>query len=214
MGCDGGTLADLRLWQDSDLWFPDGDCLVHLHAEGRSRRGPSFRLPMAQIACSNDVIMNCGSQSGADSPCSTDLSSSSDGGYFQDRSNLQTHELYIPAPTEMSPDEAFRYHLTTRNVFAGISGKPIVGFHLSQALIDLLERMNTFSSTEEDDLGEILDYMDEQGYLDFRESPDYALAVLNFAEHFEIPGLWTNAFAHCAGMNNRLVGSGEFEVIS
>ncbi len=200
------TSANIRPMQDPELWFPDGDCLVHLYGRGRSRRGPSFRLPMAQLA-SSEVFMSYVSQLAADSPCSSE-----GGGYYGNPSSVQTHELYVPAPARLSPADAFRYHITTRNVFAGIFGRPIVGVHLGQALIDLLERMNTFNPTEDDNLRDILAYMEDEGYGDFRECPDHALAVLNFAEHFESKGLWTDAFVHCAGMNNRLIESGEFEV--
>ncbi len=120
--------------------------------------------------------------------------------------------LYIPAPTSLNPVDAFRYHLTTRNLFACLFGKPIVGFHLGQALLDLLERMNGLSPSVNDNLRVLLAYMDHVGYLDFRECPDHALAALIFAERFELEGLWIDAFVHCAGMNDRLTESVEFEV--
>ncbi|KAI9870972.1 MAG: hypothetical protein M1830_003566, partial [Pleopsidium flavum] len=201
------------LRRDPELWFPDGDCLIHLYARGQSRRGPSFRLPLAQLA-SSQVFVAYGSRPDVRSPQSAESGSSSDRIYFGNPPTVQARELYIPAPARLSPGGAFRYHLTTRNVFASILGRPVVGTHLGQALIDLLERMNTLNLTEDDHLRDILVYMEDEGYGEFRECPDHALAVLIFAEHFELQGLWTDAFVHCAGMNNRLTESGEFEAVS
>ena len=64
----------------------------------------------------------------------------------------------------------------------------------------------------EDNVQDILDYMDEEGYADMRNQPDHALAVLFFAEHFRFKDLWIDAFAHCTGMQEKLPGSLGFEV--
>ena len=122
------------------------------------------------------------------------------------------YELYIPAPPHLSREEAFRYHLTTRNFFAWMFGKPLVGDRLGEALVTLLERMNEYRPYEEQNQDDILTYIDGQEYSDFRDCPDHALAVLQFAERFELRELWTDAFVHCAGMNNELAASAEFEV--
>ncbi len=150
-------------------------------------------------------------QLGADTPCA-ESSNSSDGGYFGDFPRADEYGIYIPAPARLSPVEAFSYHLTTRNLFACMVGKPVVGFTLGQALMDLLDRMNVLNQSGDENEAVVLAYMDHVGYLDFRECPDHALAVLNFAERFEIQELWTDAFVHCAGMDNRLIDTTEFEV--
>jgi hypothetical protein len=121
--------------------------------------------------------------------------------------------IYLPAPQELSKDEAFTYNVTTRNFFALMFRKPMVGSHLGRALIAVLERLNTYrpENTRNED---ILTYMDNQGYTDFRECADHALAALQFAEHCRIEELWGDAFAHCTGMSMCLPASGEFEVSS
>lgn len=124
------------------------------------------------------------------------------------------HDLYIPAPPEYNRDEAYEYHVVTRSCFAMIFQKPIVGNRLGQALIAVLERLNEYRPNREENESDILEYMDGQGYLDFRECADHALAVLQFAEKFEMDSLWANAFAHCAGMNDILESSREFEGLS
>lgn len=137
--------------------------------------------------------------------------SSQDGSYFtQDRN--KTYELYIPAPADVERGEAFLYHTATRNLFAWIFGKSLVGNHLGGALISLLNSMVEFRSFGEDNIEAIMDYMDEEGYADMRNSPDHALAILFFAEHFHFKDLWIDAFAHCSGMNERLPDSPGFEV--
>ena len=90
--------------------------------------------------------------------------------------------------------------------------KPLVGDRLGEALITLLERMNKFRSNAIMNQDDLLAYIDGQEYSDFRECPDHALAVLQFAEKFELRELWTDAFVHCAGMNNDLTSSAEFNV--
>ena len=120
--------------------------------------------------------------------------------------------MYIPAPSHLSRDEAFRYHLTTRNFFAWLYERPLVGDRLGEALIALLERMNEYRPNQDENQEDLLVFIDGQEYSDFRECPDHALAVLHFAEKFELRDLWTDAFVHCAGMNNDLSSSAEFDV--
>ena len=132
--------------------------------------------------------------------------------YFGDTSPPAKHELYIPAPTHLSREEAFQYHLTTRNFFAWMYEKPLVGDRLGRTLTSLLERMNEYRPNLEDNQDDILSYVDDQGYTDFRDHPDHALALLQFAEAFQYRELWTDAFVHCTGMNDQLDISAEFEV--
>jgi hypothetical protein len=122
------------------------------------------------------------------------------------------YEIYIPAPDEYTREEAFRFHITTRNFFAYLFEKPLVGVHLGQSMIDLQERMAVYRSTENDNNEDFLAFAEEMGYLDFSHSPDYALSALFYAEHFQNKDLWTDAFAHCVGMNDALCLSSEFEV--
>ena len=90
--------------------------------------------------------------------------------------------------------------------------KPIVGHRLGDALVSLLDRMNEFRPDPEENLDDLLAYIDNLSYTDFRDCPDHALAILNFAEAFENRELWTDAFVHCSGMNDELVTSTEFMV--
>lgn len=59
---------------------------------------------------------------------------------------------------------------------------------------------------------DILIYADQLRYSAVENSPDHALAMLDFAESNTIRNVWIDAFAHCVGMNNELAQSTEFEV--
>ena len=83
----------------------------------------------------------------------------------------ENYDLYIPAPENLSREEAFKYHLTTRNFFAWALGKPLVGDGLGPSLIALLERMNEYRTNQEDNTEDFVQYIDNQDYSDFRECP-------------------------------------------
>jgi hypothetical protein len=120
--------------------------------------------------------------------------------------------LFIPAPEETSRQDSFKWHLTTRNFFAFLLGKPLVGYHMGQAFVDLQERLQLFRSGVIDNHQDFLQYAEDQGYRDFAECTDYALASLFYAETFKLRPAWIDAFAHCVGMNESLSLSPEYAV--
>ncbi|TKA71580.1 hypothetical protein B0A49_11803 [Cryomyces minteri] len=148
-------------------------------------------------------------------PVNGDSSSTSgSGGRFSAiPSTAGKYELYVPAPEDSMREEAFQWHITTRNFFAWMSGKPLVGGSLGKSLVDLLERMQLFRSDKADNVQDFMAYVEKMGYLDFSHCPDYSLGLLRFAEHFELYDLWADAFAHCVGVNESLCLSTEFESI-
>jgi hypothetical protein len=123
-------------------------------------------------------------------------------------------ELYIPAPENASRKEAFEWHLTTRNFFAYVFGKPLVGVKMGQTLVDLQERMHLFRSRHVNNQRDFLSFIDSQGYRAFVDCPDYALSMLYYAEHYKLRDVWIDAFAHCVGMNESIAASSEFAVSS
>ncbi|KAL8705339.1 MAG: hypothetical protein Q9201_001538 [Fulgogasparrea decipioides] len=203
--------------RDSELWFPSGDCLVHFYAQGHSRRGASLRVSLAAIESTNcgPLLERYSAKVNVESPsAASDRSASSDEDYFNDSCPPARHELFIPAPSGLTRDEAFRYHLTSRNFFAWMFEKPLVGDRLGDSLLALLERMNKFRGDEDQNLEDMLAYIDSQEYTDFRSCPDHALAILRFAEKNELLELWRDSFCHCAGMSEELPSSAEFELVS
>ena len=141
-------------------------------------------------------------------------SNSDDSGYFTNPSSGERYELYIPAPAQMNGQDALNYHVTTRNFFAWMFNKPLVGTRLGKALIDLKLRMDEFRPDHEENEDDFLAYIDSMGYTDFRDCPDHALAVLHFAEEAQFAELWTDAFAHAVGLYSRLAFSDEFMDVS
>lgn len=120
--------------------------------------------------------------------------------------------IFIPAPPAASDDEALEWHLTTRNFFAFCHTLPIVGITLGQAVISLRKRLEVWRPGDEDNTEDIVTYLDSVGYLSFPHCPDYALAALQFAEHAQLEGLWTDAFAHAVGMSKMLPTSVDLAV--
>ncbi|EOD43030.1 hypothetical protein UCRNP2_10291 [Neofusicoccum parvum UCRNP2] len=198
------------LRRDAELWLPDGDCFVHLYERGHSRRGPSFCVPMEALkhATCGNLFTLCFAHTVSRSEVPV-----SQLGALKDAPE-QMYELYIPAPEDFMREEAFQWHLTTRNFFAFIFNKPLVGTHLGGALIDLQERLHLFRSADPPQNQAIfLEYADEAGYLNFTHRPDNALAMLYYAEHYQLQDMWIDAYAHCVGMNETLFLSAGHEPI-
>lgn len=89
----------------------------------------------------------------------------------------------------------------------------MVGEHLGEALITLLRSMRELRSTGIDNLEDLTNYMDEEGYLDFRCQPPHAIAVLHVSEAFKLRNLYIDAFAHCCGMSEQLHLVPEYKVV-
>lgn len=121
-------------------------------------------------------------------------------------------ELYIPPPAMADKIQAFQYHLATRNFFAWVFRRSMVGETLGSALVGLLHSMHEFRSEKNDNAEDMMDYLEEEGYLDLADKPDYALAMLHVAEFFHLKELYVRAFAHCVGMSEFLFTSTEYQV--
>ncbi|KAG8166120.1 hypothetical protein KVR01_004672 [Diaporthe batatas] len=189
-----------NLRKDPELWYKNGDCFVHLYEKGRSQRGPAFKVPFACLLsaqCTPLIEM------------------------FVDRSvsEEEAHQngrvdLYIPAPPIATRSQSLQYHIATRNFFAWIFRRSMVGNHLGNALVALLSSMHEFRDAGVDNKQDLLSYLDEEGYLDTRHQPNHALAILHVAENFELRELYIDAFAHCVGMSEQLYKSPEYSRIS
>ena len=123
-------------------------------------------------------------------------------------------KLHIPAPSGLMREEAMRSHIATRNFFAWLSRKPIVGHQLGPSLADVLGRMKSWRSASVDNVEDLLMYADQMGYSSVEHRPDHALAMLALSESAHIPHVWIDSFAHCVGMNGEIGHSNEFASIS
>jgi hypothetical protein len=121
-------------------------------------------------------------------------------------------DLFIPAPAGSDKHQSFKYHVATRNFFAFICRRSLVGEHLGIALVSLMEKMYEFRTPGVDNTTDILSYMDEEGYLDLKNQPSHALAVLHLAEVFQLRDMYIDAFAHCSGMSDQLFFGPEYQV--
>ncbi len=121
-------------------------------------------------------------------------------------------DLYIPSPPGSDKSQALQYHLATRNFFAWVFRRSMVGEHLGNALAALMNSMHEFRSPDVDNIEELVSYLDEEGYLDMRGQPNHSLGILQLAEVFQLRDLYIDAFAHCTGMSDRLYVSSEYQV--
>ncbi|PQE26126.1 Choriogenin Hminor protein [Rutstroemia sp. NJR-2017a BBW] len=201
------------LRRDIDLWYPEGDCLVHLYARGQSRRGPAFRVPLSALLAARcePLLERFTSKDIPQSPMS-ECSYASESFYFEEE-YTDCMELYIPAPVMAGRGESFMYHTATRNFFAWVCQKPLVGRDLGTALVGLLNSLSEFRSKDVNNIDDAVTYIEGQGYADMRNTPDHALAIIYFAEHFHFRDMWIDAFAHCTGMSERLHESPGFEIL-
>lgn len=122
--------------------------------------------------------------------------------------------LYLPQPSHSARGEAFQWHIATRNFFAWLFGKSLVGNEIGKALVDVRDRMNVYRTRGAPNASDLMIYAEFLGYSKVANSPDYALGMLYFAEHCQNKDVWTNAFAHCVGMNgiSPLSDSSQFDV--
>jgi hypothetical protein len=190
--------------QDPELYSEIGDCVIYLYAKGCSQRSPPFRVSLQRM-----YEMHCGRVFSLYH--TKDKVQTGTLGTSQDAAELGAYEIYIPAPTDYTRENSFRWHLTTRNFFAFLLNKPLVGTHLGHALVDLQDRLDLFRTETVDNFKDFAAYLESSGYLNFGHHADYALAVLHYAEHFQRRELWIDAFCHCVGMCDILGSSLEFE---
>ncbi|KAJ8116545.1 hypothetical protein OPT61_g2051 [Boeremia exigua] len=204
------------LRRDNELWVEDGDCFVHLYAQGASRRGPSFCVPfraLRQKKCTS-LLKVCRAQIASRDGSETQQLLSLSNSLILPSHEAGVANLFIPAPEDVSRKDAFKWHIATRNFFAFLLGKPLVGYHMGQTFVDLQERLRLFRSGLVDNHHDFLQYAEDQGYRDFAECTDYALASLFYAEAYKLRPVWIDAFAHCVGMNESLSLSPEYAAMS
>ncbi|KAJ4268856.1 hypothetical protein NW762_002926 [Fusarium torreyae] len=193
--------------RDPELWLRNGNCMVHLHGKGQSKRGPSFKVPFSALldAQCYPLIQRFLVWEGIQRPNLRELMR------WSRKNPMRRIELYIPPPPTTDKTQAFNYHLATRNFFAWIFRRSMVGTSLGGALIGLLHSMHEFRSGVDDNVSDMMDYFDEEGYLDMANQPNHALAMLQLAEFFEMRELYIRAFAHCVGMSQYLFDDPGFQ---
>ncbi|KAI1097282.1 hypothetical protein F4804DRAFT_351847 [Jackrogersella minutella] len=209
---DGASMSS-NAWdslkRDPELWSRDGNCYIHLYGQGQSRRGPAFKVPFSRLLEAScypfvDRFM-------AQGPMEANGQAQDDNGDLVRQSRI---ELFIPAPPRLDKQLSYNYHLATRNFIAYVFGRSMVGEHLGPTLVTLLHSMHEFRTEDVDNVRDLMSYLDEEGYLNFRNNPTHALAAIHLAEFFQLRDLYIDAFAHCCGMSSQLPISPGYQLVS
>ncbi|KAI8626818.1 hypothetical protein F5Y19DRAFT_190649 [Xylariaceae sp. FL1651] len=205
-----------NLRKDPELWFRNGNCYVHLYAEGQSRRGPAFKVPFLALLGANchplvDMFV-ARNHMKSNEPHNHD--NYDPASYIENAKRHKRIDLFIPAPPQSDKRQSYHYHLATRNFFAFIFRRSMVGESLGSALIALMQSLYQFRTQDADNIRDLMNYMDEEGYLDLNCQPTHALAMLHLAEIYQLRDLYIDAFAHCCGMSDQLFLGPEYQLLS
>ncbi|KAI1759317.1 hypothetical protein GGR53DRAFT_150902 [Hypoxylon sp. FL1150] len=212
MRWDGASMS-CNAWdnlkRDPELWCRDGNCYIHLYGQGQSRRGPAFKVPFSGLLEEHCLpLIDRFMTRNMTRPAEYFLNGNGDAAR---RSRI---ELFIPAPSRSTKQQAYQYRLATRNFIAYVFRRSMVGENLGDALITLMHSMHEFRSENTDSVQDLMDYLDEEGYLNFRNHPIHALAALHLAETFQLKDLYIDAIAHCCGMGDQIFNVPEYQLVS
>ncbi len=116
------------------------------------------------------------------------------------------HEIHFPAPDRASRTEILRHHITTRNFFALLLNKPLVGLTYYQALIDLHERLLIVMPAESNCTEIMMEFLTRNRLHNICNDPAAAAGLLAYSEDAEVqwPEGWREGFVHCSGMYTKL----------
>lgn len=126
------------------------------------------------------------------------------------------HEMHFPAPPDSSRLDLLRCHITTRNFFALLLGKPLVGLTFYQALTDLHERLQVYMPINTNCALVIVRSLMEHRLHNVCNDPAAAAGLLGWSEHPEVCWQegWREGFVHCSGMYAQLRSMPESRDIS
>ncbi|KAL6886537.1 hypothetical protein HDV57DRAFT_392348 [Trichoderma longibrachiatum] len=218
-----------------ELWNENGAVLVYLYPKSTGR-GPSFKVPEFTVSSSlifNELIRaelesstaskhRARNSTGRDS-LSTDeasrvstptISTDSSGDFLHlylpsAPSNASTSSLTVPAETP-SPGAELERLIAIRNLFAFLTGQPLVGtaarprtFDAFLQISDLLQEF-CFASADGYTFGSAVDmsfgfYSESLGLADCRHSREQTLEALILGERMRSVELYNEAFTHAAG---------------
>ena len=110
----------------------------------------------------------------------------------------------MEAPSGGSRIDILRYHITTRNFFAFMLRKPLVGFTFYQALVDLQERLEDYLAPTTDHVSVLKHYLVKLGLVNVCNEPRAAAGLLAWSEDVRWNEGWREAFVHSVGMYERI----------
>lgn len=212
-----------KLRKDPELWDPNGDVLVFLGRKGQaSKQPPSFRLSSHIIEATESrhliTLLREGSTEediylppspagygshlgpGREGPLTPPISD--DSGLRDELEGQISYEMYFPPPANLNRVDQLRHQITTRNVFAVLYHASLVGTSLYQALSDLHTRLDSLMAPDNDNVAQIVKYLQVRGIDDVRNDAATAVSLLAWAESQDVrwEDGWRECFVHCAGM--------------
>ena len=98
------------------------------------------------------------------------------------------------APSLGSKIDMLRHHVTTRNFFAFVLQKPLVGFTFYQALVDLLERLEEYLPPTMDCAVALQSYLITIGLVNVSNEPCAAAGLLAWSEDVRWAEGWREAY--------------------
>ena len=126
------------------------------------------------------------------------------------------YQIHFPAPDGAGRQDLLRYHLTTRNFFALLLSRPLVGLTFYQALIDLHQRLRLYLPGDPNCALIIIRCLMENSLHNVCNDPAAAAGLLAWSEDDEICWQegWREGFVHCSGMYTQLRAMPEFRDVS
>ncbi|KAG5967026.1 hypothetical protein E4U58_002331 [Claviceps cyperi] len=211
------------LQEDYELRIRHGNCFIYLHSYETVHGGPdakmapSFILPFSLLIahkCYALIERFLASRATGDS-ASGYRRSPGDIPKLHHSDPKQRVELFMPTPRGATERQRQRHQLSTRNFFAWVLGRSLVGETLGEALVGLLESMYEYrSGGSVDNVADLVRYLQVEGYLSLARQPDHALAVLRLAETFHLKTLYLEALSHCVAMGDLVSGRSELQHVS
>ena len=104
------------------------------------------------------------------------------------------YRLYMDAHAPGSKVDVLRYHVTTRNFFALLLRKPLVGFTFYQALVDLHERLDEYLPPGVDSAVALQSYLVTLGSVNVSNEPRAAAGLLAWSEDVRWNNGWREAY--------------------
>ncbi|KAG5920947.1 hypothetical protein E4U61_007322 [Claviceps capensis] len=209
--------------EDSELRIRNGNCFIYLHSYETVHGGPdakmapSFILPFSLLLahkCYALIERFLASRATGDST-SGHRRSPGDFRKLYHSDPKQRVELFMPTPRGATARQRQRHQLSTRNFFAWVLGRSLVGETLGEALVGLLESMYEYRSCGSvDNVADLVRYLQVEGYLSLARLPDHALAVLRLAETFRLKTLYLESLSHCVAMGDLVSGRPDLQHVS
>ena len=126
------------------------------------------------------------------------------------------YRIHFPGPDGAAGQDLLRYHLTTRNFFALLLNRPLVGLTFYQTLVDLHQRLQLYLPGDPNCALVIIRCLMENNLHNVCNDPAAAAGLLAWSEDEEICWQegWREGFVHCSGMYAQLRPLPEFRDVS